>query len=478
MQDSTQGDGVVNIGDRRELFVDRFLIDRLEGTSRLVLNKPERQNVALKFDSPWEGRYSAYTTIFKDGDLYRCYYRGTPENYDKFACVCYAESKDGVTWEKPKLGLCEFEGSKENNIVMVDGPSHAFAPFLDINPNVKPEERYKALGLYGTDAKPGTTALKAYASPDAMTWHEMSPEPVMVKGGFDSLNVAFWSQAEGCYVSYFRVWSKSPDWRTFLGRRSIGRATSQDFVNWSEPVLMEFGDRRTEELYTNGTFPYFRAPHIYVALANRYLLGRKTPLSAAQMKELEIPEAQGFISEGVFMTTRGGNRYDRTFMEAFFRPGPDPANWCSRNALAAWGVVQTGPAEMSVYYPQHYAQPSNFLVRAALRLDGFTSINTGFDGGEMVTKPFTFTGTQLEVNMATSGAGFIKVEVQDANGKPFKDFGIDDSQEMYCDQIKRVVKWQGSPHVTQLMGKAIRLRFVMKDADLYSMKFGGEGAGV
>jgi hypothetical protein len=470
MTDPTQP---VQIADRRELFLDHHLIDSLQD-ARLVMHRPVTREISFKFDQPWEGRYSSSITVFQDGDKFRCYYRGTPENYDLFACVCYAQSSDGVHWEKPNLGLHEFQGSKSNNILMVNGPAHAFAPFIDTNPNVNPNHRYKALGITGSDHKPGTMALKAYVSADALNWQELQPDPVMTKGGFDSMNVAFWSHSENCYVSYFRVWSKSPDWRTFLGRRSVARATSPDFINWSDPVLMEFGPRRTEELYHNGTLPYFRAPHIYVALANRYLLGRKSPLTSAQIKELGIPNEQTFISEGVLMSTRGSNLYDRTFMEAFFPPGPDPANWVSRNALAAWGILQTSPTQMSVYYPQHYTQPTAHLVRASLRLDGFASVQAGFDSGQLLTKPFLFTGTQLELNMATSAAGFIKVQVEDPTGKPFKDFSFDDCPEMYSDQIKRTVKWQGSPWLTQLTGKPIRLRFQLKDADLYSLKFGND----
>ena len=460
----------IDIGDRRELFLDHFLVEHLE-SARLALHHPVPRNVALRFDAPWEGRYSGYAVVLQDGDRYRLYYRGTPENYDVFSCVCCAESTDGIDWQRPELGLCEFEGSSANNILFVDGPSHAFAPFIDRNPNARADQRYKAIGISGTDHKPGSIVVLAFCSADGLRWEMMQEEPVLTKGGFDSLNVAFWSETEGCYVAYYRVYSKSPDWRQFIGRRTIARATSEDFIHWSDPVLMEFGDVRTDELYTNATLPYFRAPHMYVALPKRYVLGRKTPLTAAQMAEYDIPANQGFISEGVFMSTRGGNRYERTFMEAFFRPGPDPANWCSRSNMAAWGVLQTGPAEMSVYYSQHYAQPTGHLLRASLRLDGFVSVNTGYSGGEMLTRPFTFTGSQLELNMATSGTGSIRVEIQDDDGRPFKDYGLDDSYDLYGDEIARVVKWQGSPDVSPLAGRPIRLRFVMRDADLYALKF-------
>lgn len=464
----------LHLGDRRELFVDYHLIEHLRDT-RLVLHHPVPREMAFPFNQPWEGRFSRYCTVFQDGDRFRFYYRGGPDRLDEARPddrrdhICCAESRDGIVWEKPRYGLYEFQGNRDNNILFSD--LHAFAPFIDMRPGTPAGQRYKALGTVGTDKAPGKMVVYGWASADGLTWHLLQPEPVLTKGGFDSHNVAFWSVTEGCYVAYYRVYSKTPDWRIFLGRRTIARATSDDFIHWSDPVMMEFGDVRTDELYTNATMPYFRAPHLYVALPKRYVLGRQTPLTAAQMKAYDVTPSQNFISEGVFMTSRGGSRYDRTFMEGFFRPGPDPANWCSRNSEAAWGILQTGPAEMSLYYTQHFSQPSEHVVRATLRLDGFASVQAGYGGGELLTRPFTFSGSKLEINMATSGVGSIRIEVQNEDGKPFKDFGVEDSYDLYGDNVARTAVWQGSSDVSSLAGRPIRLRFVMKDADLYSLKF-------
>ncbi len=467
---------MLDIADRRELFVDSLLIETLAG-ARQVLQHPVPRETALRFDAPWEGRYSCYPTVFQDGDRCRMYYRGGPRDAAKMAAkqdplyCCHAESTDGISWTKPELGIFDLAGSKANNILFSGDGAGAFAPFLDTQPGVPADQKYKALGPCGSDAQPGKMALHAYASADGLQWRKLQPEPVLTKGGFDSLNLAFWSATENCYAAYFRVYSKSPDWCQFVGRRSIARATSDDFLHWSEPVMMDFGDVLTDQLYTNATLPYFRAPHIYVAFPKRYVLGRNTPLTKAQADELGIPEGQRFISEGVFMTSRGGNRYDRSFMEGFFRPGPDPANWCSRNNMAAWGLVQTGPKEISLYYSQHYSQPDAHLVRASLRLDGFVSVNAGYAGGELLTKPFIFAGSKLELNLATSAVGSVRVEIQDAEGHPFKDYGADDSYDLYGDDVAKPAKWQGSTDVSKLAGKPVRLRFVMKDADLYALKF-------
>jgi len=145
----------IDIGSRRELFVDGFLIQRITGLSR-KLHEPRPGGVAIAYDGPLENRYSFYTTVLKDGDIYRMYYRGylLEENKDaransqswakavEKALTCYAESRDGIHWVKPKLGLVEVNGSRENNVIL--GRGNQFCPFIDIRPGVPASEKYKA----------------------------------------------------------------------------------------------------------------------------------------------------------------------------------------------------------------------------------------------------------------------------------------------------------------------------------------------
>ena len=104
-------------------------------------------------------------------------------------------------------------------------------------------------------------------------------------------------------------------------------------------------------------------------------------------------------------------------------------------------------------------------------MDGFVSVNALFRGGELVTKPFTFLGSKLELNFVTSAAGGIRVEVQDENGKSISGFALADCPEMIGDEIGRVVSWTGGADVSNQAGKPVRLRLSMKDADLYSLRF-------
>src|SRR5436190_7017016 len=130
----------VALGSRLELFTDDLLIGRLDGCS-LKLREPHAANVALRFDAPWEGAFSGYVTVLHDGERFRCYYRGNPiagRDGSDTEVTCYAESRDGINFTRPALGLFEVQGTRSNNVVLTgQAPfSHNFAPFLDSRPGV------------------------------------------------------------------------------------------------------------------------------------------------------------------------------------------------------------------------------------------------------------------------------------------------------------------------------------------------------
>ncbi len=456
---------VTDIGSRRELFVDRYLLEQLENVD-LVLHHPRNEGRVLAFDKPWEGAFCAYGTVIKDGAIFRMYYRGVPvagKDGNSNEVTCYAESADGVSWSKPELGLYEIDGSRANNVILANAApvTHNFSPFLDKNPGAPAGERYKAIG--GTDHG----GLIAYASPDGIRWKKIQDNAVFKKGVFDSQNVAFWSESEHGYVCYFRTWSDG----VYQGFRSVSRTTSKDFRNWTDPVPMTFGDTPPEHLYTQQTAPYFRAPHVYVAIGARFMPDRQV-VSDEQAAALKVnPKYYKDCSDAVLMTSRGGNAYDRTFMESYIRPGIGLRNWVSRSNYPVLNVVQTGPEEMSVYVNEDYAQPTAHIKRYSMRIDGFSSLQADYKGGYVTTKPFTFSGKELEINYATSAAGSIRVEIRDQAGNPLEGYTLDNCQEIIGNEIRRVVTWNGKSDVSALAGKVIRLRIFMKDSDLYSFRF-------
>ena len=456
---------VIQMGDKREIFVDHYLIDKMDGI-QMIKHTPHDEGAVLNFDKPWEGVFCGYCTVIKNENLFRVYYRGLPTNGKdgtNIETTCIADSKDGIHWEKPIVKIYKIGGSLKNNVILAnEAPSsHNFCPFLDKNPNGDPNQKYKALA--GEDK----AGLRAYVSPDGIHWKKLREEAVISGFAFDSQNVSFWSESEQCYLCYFRSWSGGG----YKGFRSVSRTTSKDFIEWTKPVAMTYGDTPSEQLYTQQTSPYFRAPHIYVAIGGRFMPGRQV-LTDEQAKNLNVdPGYFKDCSDAYLMTTRGGNVYDRTFMEAFIRPGIGMGNWVSRSNYPALNVVQTSPEEMSLYVNQDYAQPTAHLHRYSMRIDGFTSLSAPYKGGEMITKPFTFSGHELEINYSTSAPGEMRFELQDENGVPIPGYTLEDSQRVIGNEISRVVLWKGNGDLQNLISKTVRLRIQMKDADLYSIRF-------
>ena len=109
--------------------------------------------------------------------------------------------------------------------------------------------------------------------------------------------------------------------------------------------------------------------------------------------------------------------------------------------------------------------------RFAIRIDGFVSVHAPLRGGEFVTKPFLMEGDKLEINFSTSAAGGIHIEIEDAEGKPIPGFTLAENPEIFGDAIDYVVPWRPGSDLGKLAGKAIRLRFVLRDADLYAIRF-------
>lgn len=457
----------IDLGSRRELFVDHYLIEKLDGAA-LRLHAPRFEGKVLDLEKPWEGPFSGYFTVLKDGGKFLLYYRGlrsAGQDGRETESTCLAESDDGIRWVKPALGLFELAGTKENNAVLAKDPpfSHNFTPMIDTRPGVPAGERFKALA--GTSR----TGLMAFVSADGRRWRRMRDEPVLPPAKetrYDSQNLAFWSESEGRYLCYFRIFKPVDVGGRVQRYRWVSRATSTDFRTWSEPVDMTFGDAPPEHLYTNQTSPYFRAPHLYLSVAARFLPGRQV---LSEEQALAVGANPGYFkdcSDAVFFSTRGGNRYDRTFLEGFIRPGLGLENWVSRTNYPALNVVQTSPSELSIYMNRNYTQESAHLVRFSLRLDGFASLHAGYRGGEARTKLLRFRGSELELNFSTSAAGGVRVEIEDASGKV-----LAASKELIGDEIARAVVWEEPGVLARLAGQPVRLRFKLRDADVFSFRF-------
>ncbi len=254
--------------------------------------------------------------------------------------------------------------------------------------------------------------------------------------------------------------------------RTISRAVSKDFKQWSTPERMQFtGDARPTNLYTNATAPYFRAPHILIGLPHRVVSTEVVPRSELESYGVTIRAIGVSIGDIMLLTSRGGNIYDRTFMEGFVRPGPERGAWHARSLFASMGVVPTSESEMSFYVSTNYMLPSHHIRRYSLRTDGFASLRAPLAGGTVTTKPIVFSGGKLVLNYWTSAAGSIRVEILSESGKPLPGYRMGDCQEIVGNELAREVIWTGGRNAESLIGTVVRLRFRIADADLYSLRF-------
>lgn len=456
------GGSAVEIGSRRELFIDDFLIDDQCGDVELKLHHPVPRETVVTFGvegKPWEGNIGYPALVEHDGG-FRLYYSGRPrkvadESPDQVTCLM--ESSDGIHWQRPQIGLFDYKGSKDNNIVWRGKASHNFTPFIDKNPAAAEDARFKAVGYH-----PDGGALGAYASADGILWRMFTERPIVTVGAMDSQNVAFWDSHAGVYREYHRCCRGGMPGDEFSGHRDVMTSVSEDFIHWSEPRHIDYDDDRLDEMYTNGIRPYARAPHLLIGTPARYVKPRR--------KVADHPNCS--ISDAVLITSRDGARF-RRWSEGFIRPGWEPEVWTDRNNYPAWGMLQLCPEELSIYWGEHNKHPRKRLRRGTIRTDGFVSLHAGVhQPGEILTRPLHVTGNRLELNYATSAIGTVMIELCDEEGQPIRGFSMADSEVLYGNEISHTFSWRGCvTDVSPVTQKPVRLRIRLHDADVYSFRF-------
>lgn len=452
------------LGGRRALFVDELLIARRDRVE-LLLHSPVPRETVMTYDAAWEGSGSDFQRLIREGDTYRMYYMATQltstdgkkiGGADVYAC--YVESKDGVHWTRPDLGLFEAKGSKHNNIIWTETKLDNFTPFRDSNPDCPPDERYKATTAGGSHV------LWGMKSPDGIHWQRISDQPIMneKQGRYDTQNNAFWDPVRKqywCYIRGFHDASGRSTDDTKNGIRDIRVATSKDFRHWTEAQFLKYGNAPDEALYTNQVEPYYRAPDLFVGFPTRYVdrkfspaAMRSLPDPAHRQQRMSFSPRYGTVlTDGQFMTSRDGYTFKR-WDETFIVPGPERSNnWVYGDAYQSLGLIETpsedrtAPPELSFYADEGHWKDGETLRRYTIRIDGFVSLHAKQRPGEFVTRPLTFSGRALTLNFATSAAGSIRVELQDAGGKTLPGFGVQDCDDLFGDTLERVVTWRINP---------------------------------
>ena len=478
------------VGSDRQVFWDDALVD-LKGTNAFHrLTAPVKKECCFLFDQPNETFSISYPCVVKDAVGYKMYYQPWSDK-DMTPCVCVLESADGLNWHRPALDIFPGHGIKENNIVIERVKDGIFV-FYDTNPGCPASEKYKAVGsalMLHPDGE-RKTALCCYTSPDG--YHFTLSHPMTRYGAFDSLNTAFWDgKRYVCYLRSFhnipgvdngevldlgQIYSHVKVW--LHATRDVRVMYSDDFRSWTKPEMIRFDDAYDYALYTNNVEKYPRAP-IYVGFPVRYCEKPEWTANMEQMASYRTKRAAterveprtGRVStDCIFMCSRDGKNWHR-YNEAFLTPGyENEHNWIYGDCYLAYGLVDSGREYYNLYtIDRHFsfgaAKP---LSRYEIRKDGFACMAAGGEEAVLTTKPLLFEGGALHLNFSTSAFGYLYVSLTDECGNELSD---GESVEVFGDSIDRRVVFPDAFRLSDFAGRPVRLRFRMRDAKLYSMKF-------
>ncbi|MBE6572288.1 MAG: hypothetical protein E7656_08590 [Ruminococcaceae bacterium] len=465
------------------------ITDNEKTSAILSVNKPDCAGISIDFDQPWDGNCLDFLSVIREEGFIRLYYEAWSYPSVGPIRVCYAESHDGgVTFKPVRVGLYEYEGSYDNNIVMPEIPDN-FTVTKDENPDCPPEQKYKAtMSRYNKELDGNELVL--LAAPDGIRFKEIG---VISTGlAYDTQNVLIWNRHAKKYFCYMRDYhsahTKCRDTLNEESVRGISVMESADLVNWSEAKEINFvGNKEDYPLYVNNVFPYVYDDRYYIGFPVRYverkewnasferLCGkaqRKWRMYDAQFAE---PRFGLTLTDCLFMTSTDNYNWHR-FDEACLVPGYEYRyNWLYGDCYpAVGGVIPTPgryegyPDELSVYVWKHHwgVAPTVKLERFVWRRDGFASYKAGYDEKKLVTKPVTFEGGNLSINFATSARGYIIIRILDEDGNPIEGFA---TCELFGDTVSRTVDFEKP--LAELWGKKVRFEFSMCDAQLYSMTF-------
>jgi hypothetical protein len=482
----------IDVGSRKRLFVDQRYFDRSDGI-HIRMNPPyQSPEPVLVADKPWEAQgIGGYNTVIREGDgRFKLWYAaqmksGLPQ--EGAVRLCYAESRDGITWHKPDLGLVTFQGSTANNIVApLDERQSMQGATVYIDDRSPPDARYRLWTKYQpsdreveSGVQPGLWAMHSH---DGLHWTYDDNQPSPPDQMCDTQNVFFWDDRISQYVGYTRVHEtqrrdEAAEMQHGKRYRSVGRITSIDFKTWSQPtrIILEgdaldlsapvppgSADRPQMDFYTNAVYKDPEADDAYFMMPAAYHHWEADDSPASM-------DVQLLTSRDGIVWNRVGNR------EPFLRRGLDDSPTGGMVMANVWPVHTD--RETWIYYSgrgnKHNAAArdgsNTGLFRATMRRDGFVSADAQLAGGEFVTPPLTFSGSELELNVDCGAGGWLRVEIQDQEGTAIEGYALKDCDTTTANAIKTRVSWRGGNRIT--VDGPIRLRMVIRSTKLYSFRF-------
>lgn len=493
---------IYKLDNDRMLCWDDFFIDKIDG-AEIRQHKPEKKNMILEGTKLWEGNYGSYNSIIKTPEgKYRFYYRTQGGNIEylpdgKVAAgthgrYCVAESSDGKNFKRMPINKHDFNGSTHNNIYFNQGRDNV-AVCYDENPDCPENERYKALAMGNKEHYPddnGGHGLYLFVSGDGINFENRGR--LDIPGSFDSYNIMFWDKESKLYHFYYRSEYHTEGFKIDFDIvkkergifRTINHSTTKDLVHFEHHGEINYGDVHVPvQFYTNNILKYPRAKDMFIGIPTRYIDRWEDPENFKQMPQSELHEirykfhgrAGTVVTDCSLLTSRDGYNFNK-WEESYLTGGIEgEGNWFYGDCYICYGLYETEsdtegePNEISFIVPFKDVLGVAQWWRFATRLDGFISWYSKFNGGkggEILTKPFTFCGNELEINFSSSAMGDITVTVCDEKGNELEGYK---SYRIFGDSVCRKVEFE--KELKDLQCKPVRLKFNLRDTDLYSFKF-------
>lgn len=456
---------VVGVADDKQLFIDDYVINSMSNVTRTLNQATKTASPIIPLDKAWEGAGTANsasyiygTTIYDDAaSIYKMWYTCLDGSGPYF--TCYATSTDGTSWTKPNLGIYTYGGNKNNNII----GEYGLANIVKDTGDPDPAKRYKMMYYAGNVG--GEYWYSVAFSSDGT--HFGTPQNLIL--GWDVVTVAY-DEKNSRFVAAVKAgeWA-SKDITYDIFHRVHRMSTSTDFINWTTPIDMESLADETDtqsanalvtDSYGLGLYPY---EGVYLGFDWVFPITDHTGWDAGHI----FPELV----------------FSRDLTEDWQRPSRTPiiplgasGTWDDGMIFTASYPLQVGN-EIWMYYggftEGHEDVPKTSRIGLAKwRLDGFMSLNTGATEGTVVTKPMTFTGNELHLNLNSSGSGnYVEVELLDASGAVIPGFSKTDSATINTDSVDQTVTWGGSSSLSSLAGQTISVKYYMKNTKLYAMQF-------
>ncbi|MEW5979563.1 MAG: hypothetical protein AB1898_27515 [Acidobacteriota bacterium] len=500
----------IDIGKKKQLFLDELLIESKKGVT-LTFNPPytPRENL-LPQDKPWEEvRAGGFSSILEHEGLYHLWYNSYGGSRDPMSektgprFECYAFSKDGVHWEKPNVGLIPPEGvtplpaggnytieprvrgDKTNNIVRGFNSGQTFVDPFDI-----PSRRFKTImGLSPTKAVgwDGWAAMKkvkghslylAY-SPDGIHW-DLEAEPVLPFA--TGITSTVWDDSLQKWVVYVRVsikGHKGDPWKSHIAYARV--AVDKDKLAQPYPFTPD-PNKKLNAYGSYGSMSY-ELPIVFEADE------RDPDHQVYTLPVVRYPEADLYLAfpcmwyptvsdcdDAQFAFSRDGIKWQRPFRQPIIRLGM-PGSGSEGYIDVTTGMIRRGN-ELWIYYtglPERHLSPNvkweSIFARAIYRLDGFVSADAEFDGGELITRPLMFGGSNLELNLDTSAGGWAHVELQNESGQPIPGYTLKDAEKLNGNSVSMKANWGARLDLRELIGKPVRVRFVLRNCKFYAFQF-------